>query len=292
MSSDPTAAAPEPVTQPQPAIDPWSATSSTGALPTTPPTTPFPSVPPEATPPPAPPFPAPPAPPFPAQAAPPFPAQAAPPFPAQAAPPFPGQAAPPFPGQAAPPFSASPVPPAQTAPFSAPPAPPFSAPPAPPFSTPPFSGPPAQHSTPPGGAWPVSGPYPPALVSAHPAPLGHAGPEVVAVQIAEISVCPPIIRTPTGVLPLAGATWHVADYWQREEKVATWALVCAIVGFFCLAFFSLLFLLVKETRHHGTVQVTVTNGHQQYVARIPVSDQGQVQHVNNQVNYARSLSGR
>ncbi|MFG1842706.1 hypothetical protein ACGFH8_30260 [Micromonospora sp. NPDC049175] len=253
MSSDPTA--PEPVTQPQPAIDPWSATSSTGALPTTPPTTPFPSVPPEATPPPAPPFPAPPAPPFPAQAAPPFPAPPAPPFPAQAAPPF-------------------------------------SAPPAPPFSTPPFSGPPAPHSTPPGGAWPVSGPYPPALVSAHPAPLGHAGPEVVAVQIAEISVCPPIIRTPTGVLPLAGATWHVADYWQREEKVATWALVCAIVGFFCLAFFSLLFLLVKETRHHGTVQVTVTNGHQQYVARIPVSDQSQVQHVNNQVNYARSLSGR
>ncbi|MEU7755899.1 hypothetical protein [Micromonospora sp. NPDC049171] len=136
----------------------------------------------------------------------------------------------------------------------------------------------------------MSGPYPP--VSAHPAPAGPAGPEAVAVQIAEIAVCPPVIRTPAGVLPLAGATWHVADYWQREEKVATWALVCAIVGFFCLAFFSLLFLLVKETRHHGTVQVTVTNGHQQYVARIPVSDQGQVQHVNNQVNYARSLSGR
>ncbi|GGO08232.1 hypothetical protein GCM10011576_13450 [Micromonospora parathelypteridis] len=111
-------------------------------------------------------------------------------------------------------------------------------------------------------------------------------------QIAEITVSPPVIRTPAGVLPLAGATWHVADYWQREEKVATWALVCAIVGFFCLAFFSLLFLLVKETRHHGTVQVTVTHGYQQYVARIPVSDQGQVQHINNQVNYARSLSGR
>lgn len=119
-----------------------------------------------------------------------------------------------------------------------------------------------------------------------------SGPEVVAVQIAEIAVSPPVIRTPAGVLPLAGATWHVADYWQREEKVATWALVCAIVGFFCLFVLSLLFLLVRETRHHGTVQVTVTNGGQQYVARIPVADQAQVAHINNQVNYARSLSSR
>ncbi|MEU8185123.1 hypothetical protein AB0B85_13630 [Micromonospora sp. NPDC049044] len=214
------------MTQPQRPIDPWTAASSTEQLPTTPSTTPFPSVPPQATPPPAPPFPA----------------------------------------QAAPQFSAPPAPQ--------------------------FSGPPAQHSALPGGAWPAAGPYPPSPVSAHPAPLAFGGPEVVAVQIGEIAVCPPVIRTPAGVLPLAGASWHVTDYWQSEEKVATWALVCAIVGFFCLTLFSLLFLLIKETRHHGTVQVMVTNGHQQYVARIPVSDQGQVQHINNQVNYARSLSGR
>ncbi|MFF0471335.1 hypothetical protein ACFYPX_28335 [Micromonospora zamorensis] len=173
--------------------------------------------------------------------------------------------------------------------------------------TAPFSGPPSQPAgawgpaqpagtwTPaqPAGAWPAVGPFPPTPMAVPPALAGYAsGPEVVAVQIAEIAVSPPVIRTPAGVLPLAGATWHVADYWQREEKVATWALVCAIVGFFCLFVLSLLFLLVKETRHHGTVQVTVTNGAQQYVARIPVSDQGQVQHLNNQVNYARSLSSR
>lgn len=170
-----------------------------------------------------------------------------------------------------------------------------------------FSGPPAQPAgawgpaqpaegwTPaqPAGAWPAVGPYPPTPMAVPPALAGYAsGPGVVAVQIAEIAVSPPVIRTPAGVLPLAGATWHVADYWQREEKVATWALVCAIVGFFCLFVLSLLFLLVKETRHHGTVQVTVTNGAQQYVARIPVADQAQVQHLNNQVNYARSLSSR
>jgi hypothetical protein len=127
-------------------------------------------------------------------------------------------------------------------------------------------------------------------VGAQPGPPPYAAPGAAAVQIGEILVAPPEIRTPAGVLPLAGAQWHVADYWQREEKVATWAIVCAILGFFCLTIFSLLFLLIKETRHYGTVQVTVTSGGRQYVARIPVTDQGQVVHINNQVNYARSLS--
>ncbi|PWR10102.1 hypothetical protein DKT68_10080 [Micromonospora acroterricola] len=263
MSTDPTAPLPEsePETQAHPPIDPWA------AAPVTPPTTPFPATP----------FPGSPVPSagqFAQFSGP--PAQVSPPPTA----PFTGSPAqfsgPPasFSGPSGP-FAGPPVP------FSAPPAQ-FSAPPAP------FSGPPAQAA----GAWPAVGPYPP--MPAHPVPAGlaTAGPEVVAVQIAEITVSPPVIRTPAGVLPLAGASWHVTDHWQREEKVATWALVCAILGFFCLTFFSLFFLLIKETRHYGTVQVTVTSGAQQYVARIPVSDQGQVQHINNQVNYARSLSGR
>lgn len=184
-------------------------------------------------------------------------------------------------------FSASVLPPAAPG-FAAPPtAVPVPAPradPAPPVAAQ-FSAPPAPHPAelavrpgfqPPVPAPPI-GPLPP-------------GQSVVAVQIGEIMVAPPVIRTPVGVLPLAGASWHVVDHWQKQEKVATWALVCAILGFFCLTVFSLLFLLVKETKHHGTVQVTVTSGGRQYVARIPVVDQGQVQQINNQVNYARSLS--
>ncbi|RBI95539.1 hypothetical protein DRA43_31485, partial [Micromonospora provocatoris] len=125
--------------------------------------------------------------------------------------------------------------------------------------------------------YPPAGPVPPAQ-------------SAVAVQIAEIVVTPPVIRTPAGVLPLAGASWYVTDFWQKEEKTAPWAVVAAILGFFCLTVFSLLFLLIKETRHYGTVQVTVSSGGHQYVARIPVTDQFQVQQLNNQVNYARSLS--
>ncbi|MFD6566592.1 hypothetical protein [Micromonospora profundi] len=263
MTVDPTAPRPdpEPATQAHPPTDPWAAEPPTAALAAMPPTAPFPATP---------------------QLAAPHPAAAI--FGTPPAAPAPTAQFPAAPAQS--PTSPA-VSPATTAPYSAPPVS-YSAPPVS-YSAPPasFSGPPAQAH----GAWPAVGPYPP--VSAYPvAAAGFAGPEVVAVQIAEITVSPPVIRTPAGVLPLAGASWHVADYWQREEKIATWALVCAIVGFFCVAIFSLLFLLVKETRHRGTVQVTVTNGAQQYVARIPVSDQGQVQHINNQVNYARSLSIR
>ncbi|MER5335951.1 hypothetical protein [Micromonospora sp. NPDC002717] len=210
----------------------------------------------------------------------------------QAPPAAPHHLAPPLPG----PDSAPPA-----AQYSAPPAQPYSAPPAQPYSAPPaaaqYSAPPAQpYAAAPGTDLVRPGPHPPVMAPAAgqpgPLPAGYPPPAqgAVAVQIGEIMVSPPVIRTPAGVLPLAGASWHVVDHWQQEQKTATWAVVCAIVGFFCLTFFSLLFLLIKETRHHGTVQVTVSNGAQQYVARIPVANQVQVQHINNQVNYARSLS--
>ncbi|MFG1901507.1 hypothetical protein [Micromonospora carbonacea] len=261
------------MTATHPSTDPWAVTPRSTTYSTPPagfPATADPFAPPPATAP----FPVPPA-------VAPHPAPAAGPF---SAPPAAGPySAPPTAG----PYSAPPV----TGPYSAPPAGgPYSAPPVTgPYSAPPAAGP---YSAPPGtGAFsaPPAGPYPPALA----APLGapqYGASSGMAVQIGEITVSPPEIRTPAGVLPLAGTQWHVADYWQTEQKVATWAIVCAVLGFFCLTIFSLLFLLIKDTRHYGTVQVTVSNGPHQYVARIPVTDQGQVMHINNQVNYARSLS--
>ncbi|MDG4815014.1 hypothetical protein O7628_05765 [Micromonospora sp. WMMD956] len=261
------------MTATHPSTDPWAVTPRSTTYSTPPagfPATADPFAPPPATAP----FPVPPA-------LAPHPAPAAGPF---SAPPAAGPySAPPVTG----PYSAPPA----AGPYSAPPGTgPYSAPPAAgPYSAPPAAGP---YSAPPGtGAFsaPPAGPYPPALA----APLGapqYGASSGVAVQIGEITVSPPEIRTPAGVLPLAGTQWHVADYWQTEQKVATWAIVCAVLGFFCLTIFSLLFLLIKETRHYGTVQVTVSNGPHQYVARIPVTDQGQVMHINNQVNYARSLS--
>ncbi|SCF41133.1 hypothetical protein GA0070216_114104 [Micromonospora matsumotoense] len=225
----------------------------------------------------------------------------------------------PFPAAPPPALPVDPATPPVAGPYSAVPAQ-YSAPPAQ-YSAPPaqYSAPPAHFSAPPavGSLAPTTGPFgqvtgesaayggPPGADPYAASPMGQPGPypplfappapgaavgQPAAVQIGEILVSPPVIRTPAGVMPLAGANWYVTDYWQREEKIASWAIVCAILGFFCLTIFSLLFLLIKETRHYGTVQVTVTSGGHQYVARIPVVDQGQVQQINNQVNYARSLS--
>ncbi len=117
-----------------------------------------------------------------------------------------------------------------------------------------------------------------------------AQPGPVIVQIGELAVTSTVVRTPAGDIPLAGSTWHVTDYWHNEQKIPTWAIVMTVVGFCVLTIFSLLFLLAKETIYRGTVQVTVTNGAHQYVARIPVTDQAQVAHLHQQVNYVRSLA--
>lgn len=116
----------------------------------------------------------------------------------------------------------------------------------------------------------------------------EAGP--VIVQIAEIAVTSTTVRTPAGDIPLAGSQWQVNDYWFSQQRIPRWAIIAAIVGFCVLTVFSLLFLLVKETVMQGTVQVTVTNGTRQYVARIPVFDQTAVTTINQQVNYVRSLA--
>ncbi len=138
-------------------------------------------------------------------------------------------------------------------------------------------------TTPPSDPWslPASNPVP---APATPAP----GP--VIVQVGEIGVTSTVVHTPAGDIPLAGSTWQVSDYWHSEQRIPRWAIIAAILGFCLLTVFSLLFLLVKETVARGTVQVTVTNGTQQYVARIPVTDQSQVSYINQQVNYVRSLA--
>ena len=135
--------------------------------------------------------------------------------------------------------------------------------------------------SPPSNPPPTQPPLPPT------APVG-AGP--VIVQVGEIGVTSSVVHTPAGDIPLAGSTWQVSDYWHSEQRIPKWAIIAAVVGFCVLTVFSLLFLLAKEAVPRGTVQVTVTNGTRQYVARIPVTDQSQVAQIHQQVNYVRSLA--
>jgi hypothetical protein len=117
-----------------------------------------------------------------------------------------------------------------------------------------------------------------------------AGPNDVLVHIGEIQVTGSTVYTPNGQFPVAGSQWFVQDQWTTTQKIPTWAIVCAIVGFCVLTVFSLFFLLAKETVMQGFVVVTVSNGPNSFTARFPVAQQIHVSDVHNRVNYARSLA--
>jgi hypothetical protein len=141
----------------------------------------------------------------------------------------------------------------------------------------------------------------PAPASAQPASAGaimpysagapqYAVPEQVIAQIGEIQVTSTTVRTPTCGFPLRGSQWHVVDAWNTTQSVAGWAIALAILLFFCIGPFSLLFLLAKTTHLQGQVQVHVSNGQLGYVSRIMVNNQAYVQQVYAQVNYVRALA--
>jgi hypothetical protein len=215
------------------------------------------------------------------------------PPPAGYAPPEPSPAYPP-PGYAPPesPPAYAPPPSAHTPPSGYPP---------PPVSAAPYGGSPV--SAAPYGGSPVSAP--PQSGYAHPvaAPPGYspstpggsapfpADPGRVVARIGEITVTTTQVRTPTGVIPLAGSSWQVTEHWQTERETPGWAILAAVLGFLVLTIFSLLFLLVKRPVQQGTAQVTVTNGPHRYTARLPVADHAQLQNVQSQVTYVRSLAG-
>jgi hypothetical protein len=153
-----------------------------------------------------------------------------------------------------------------------------------PYPTGPYAaGLPPPQTVPMPGLAPVSGTAP------LPVPISGAGMPVIA-QIGDIQVTATSVRTPVGEFALRGSQWQITDQWTSEQKIPTWAIVCAVAGFFCLTVFSLLFLLAKETRYSGVVLVSVHNGQYRYDTRMAVTDQSQVQHVHSLVNYARSLA--
>ncbi|BCJ44855.1 hypothetical protein GCM10010168_16680 [Actinoplanes ianthinogenes] len=119
-------------------------------------------------------------------------------------------------------------------------------------------------------------------------PTIYVGP--VIVQIAEIEITSTVVRTPAGDVPLARTQWQVNDFWVTQRRTPTWAKIAGVAGVCFTGGLSLLLFLVKESVPQGTVQVTVTNGPWQYVARVPVHDERDVHTINQQVNYVRSLA--
>jgi hypothetical protein len=110
------------------------------------------------------------------------------------------------------------------------------------------------------------------------------------VTIGDISCTQEQVITPSGTRPIAAVSWSFNDMSRTWQTIPTWAVVCAAVGFFLVCFFSLLFLLAKETKTEGWVQVVVQGPGFVHTSHIPVYSAYQVSDYAARVNYARSLS--
>ncbi|GAA3736471.1 hypothetical protein HDA32_001381 [Spinactinospora alkalitolerans] len=108
--------------------------------------------------------------------------------------------------------------------------------------------------------------------------------------LGDITVTQTEVITPGGAFPLRGSTWSINDMSHVQEKMATWALVVALIGFFFICVFSLFFLLVKEKTVSGSIQVSVRNGQAFHTTQVGVYGQGQINQVHQQFNYIRSLA--
>jgi uncharacterized protein DUF2510 len=113
--------------------------------------------------------------------------------------------------------------------------------------------------------------------------------EQFVLTIGDIGVSPHWVVTPAGTAPLAGSAWIARDMSRTERKIPTWAIVLAIV-FAIACLLGLLFLLAKEDRTTGYVEVTVTAPGLQWMTQVPVSTQAQIARVRQDVAYAQSLA--
>ncbi|MFJ4780337.1 hypothetical protein [Streptomyces sp. NPDC088762] len=139
--------------------------------------------------------------------------------------------------------------------------------------------------------YPATPPYPPTTEGAGmPAPAyPMAAPGGAGFSIGDISIAGDQIITPSGSMPLRGAMWNATDFSRTEEKIPAHAIVLAVIFFlFCLL--GLLFLLMKEKKTTGYIQITVTSGGRHHSTMLPATDPMAYQRVMTQINYARSLS--
>ncbi|MEK8144594.1 hypothetical protein NKH18_31710 [Streptomyces sp. M10(2022)] len=105
----------------------------------------------------------------------------------------------------------------------------------------------------------------------------------------DITVMSDSIVTPAGTMPLKGAVWTATDMSRTEEKIPTVGIVLAIV-FAALCLVGLLFLLMKEKKTTGFVQITVSSGGKYHSTMIPAMGPETFQMVMAQINTARSMS--
>jgi hypothetical protein len=113
----------------------------------------------------------------------------------------------------------------------------------------------------------------PAMAPAPAAPASGSAPAEVLARIGDIEVTATAVHTPVGRIPLAVVRVEVTD--ERVVRTPTWAVLCAIIGFFVVPVASLLFLLVRESVAVGPVRVRVAGGGVRH--ETPVTEAAQIE---------------
>jgi hypothetical protein len=129
-------------------------------------------------------------------------------------------------------------------------------------------------------AAPATGYQPPAAATP------PAAPAPVLLVRGDVSVTQFHVITPTGTHPLNGTSWYVTDNSTVEQVTPQWAIIAAIVGFFIVCALSLLFLLVKEPKATGSVQLTIQGPGWSHVTQLAP---GTGAHAESQAAYVRQL---
>lgn len=167
----------------------------------------------------------------------------------------------------------------------------------------PFQNDPYAHPGMPGGGYPgdpsagFGGPFDPGSQTG-----GWQGPseqpqnDAVLTTIGDIAITQTSVITPAGRMPIKGSTWTVTDMTHTTQGVSQTGIVLAVASvvvgiWFCgIGLLGLLFLLMKEEKTTGNVQVTVQGSGVYHSALVPAHGPQTVVQVTQSVNYARSLA--
>ena len=121
--------------------------------------------------------------------------------------------------------------------------------------------------------------------------LAYQPQEPIRLTVGQIAVSDTQVHTPIGAYPLRGTIWTVSNQSFVSSAIPAWAIVLAIVFFiFCLL--GLLFLLIRETRVSGQVQVSVQGPGFAYSTYIPAYNEVTVFQVSSTVDMIRAQVAR
>lgn len=120
-------------------------------------------------------------------------------------------------------------------------------------------------------------------------PQPPPGAEHIIGSLGDISFSRLHVHLPSGRYPIRQSMWTVRDQTQTQSSIPAYAIVLAIVfAVFCLI--GLLFLLIKEHRMVGYVEVAVQGDGFYHASQLPVNNPAQVAEIRRWVDYARGLA--